>query len=119
MRHNLMFDIIHRNKKILENRLKELETELDKVADSLKSGRKKEIIDKAAKSESALIQGMEYERKSKEMHAIRNSMKRIKDGTYGECINCGKIIDRKRLEIKPTAKFCITCRKENDKDGFK
>ncbi len=114
-----MFNMAEKNKTALEIRLKELEAELDKVANSLKSEKRKELIDKAAKSESALIYGMEYERKSKEIHAIKNSMKRIKDGTYGICIQCGKTIDQKRLDIKPTAKFCITCRKKNDKESSK
>jgi RNA polymerase-binding transcription factor DksA len=29
---------------------------------------------------------------------------------YGVCENCGKPIDRKRLEAKPEAKYCVKCK---------
>ncbi|GCE12941.1 TraR/DksA family transcriptional regulator [Tengunoibacter tsumagoiensis] len=38
---------------------------------------------------------------------INTALKRIEDGTYGKCIECGKVIPEKRLEALPWALRCI------------
>ncbi|MSR85686.1 hypothetical protein EXS71_04630 [Candidatus Uhrbacteria bacterium] len=35
----------------------------------------------------------------------------IEKGTYGVCKYCGKEIDIKRLEARPTSSACIACKK--------
>ena len=35
--------------------------------------------------------------------------KRIEDGTYGICTNCGRPISEERLEALPWAELCIDC----------
>ena len=37
---------------------------------------------------------------------VRRALEKIKDGKYGECEVCGKIIEKERLEIIPEAKTC-------------
>lgn len=34
---------------------------------------------------------------------------RLDDGTYGICERCGEPIPEARLEIRPEARFCVTC----------
>lgn len=48
-----------------------------------------------------------------DLKAIEETLERIKKGTYGFCGNCGKMIDTDRLNINPTAKFCMSCEKKN------
>lgn len=43
---------------------------------------------------------------------IKNSLFRIKKGTYGKCECCGKAIEESRLEAMPTATLCIACSKK-------
>ncbi len=40
------------------------------------------------------------------------ALKRIDDGTYGICVNCGKPIPEKRLEAIPWAARDIKCEQE-------
>jgi len=40
---------------------------------------------------------------------IDAALKRIEDGTYGTCTNCGKEISVGRLEAYPWASLCIDC----------
>ncbi len=103
-------DIEKKNAIILKNRLQSLYEELKMVESSLKKVRHKEIIDKATSTESTLISGIEYERKNQEIRAIKNALNRMYEGNYGICIECEKRIDESRLEIMPTAKFCMECR---------
>lgn len=40
---------------------------------------------------------------------IQQALKRITDGSYGICSNCGTIIDPERLRIIPEAACCTVC----------
>lgn len=48
---------------------------------------------------------------------VRSAMRRVDDGTYGKCINCGQMIDTDRLGIDPTADLCMDCAKKQAKSG--
>jgi RNA polymerase-binding transcription factor DksA len=40
---------------------------------------------------------------------IQDALKKISDGTYGVCENCGKPISAQRLELIPYALHCARC----------
>ena len=42
---------------------------------------------------------------------IDAALKRIEEGTYGICTNCGKEIPVDRLEALPWATLCIDCQR--------
>ena len=46
---------------------------------------------------------------NKEIQQIGEALKRIADGTYGVCAQCGADIDPKRLKALPNATRCISC----------
>jgi DnaK suppressor protein len=50
---------------------------------------------------------------SEEVHLGRvdAALKRIEDGTYGICDNCGKPINVERLEAMPWVTLCIDCKR--------
>jgi DnaK suppressor protein len=43
--------------------------------------------------------------------AIDLALKRIEEGTFGTCTNCGKMIAEARLEAMPYATKCIECKR--------
>jgi DnaK suppressor protein len=45
------------------------------------------------------------------LEAIEGALKRIEDGTYGNCVNCGKPIAEERLSAIPWATHCIDCKR--------
>ena len=47
--------------------------------------------------------------------AIDGALKRIENGTYGKCINCGQDISPERLEALPYAELCIDCKREAER----
>ena len=49
------------------------------------------------------------ERESQIVADIDQALLRIKEGSYGKCIRCGKPIDERRLEALPTARFDAEC----------
>jgi len=49
------------------------------------------------------------ERETAEVAAIDAALKRIADGHYGECLDCGVEIPAARLHAAPEAERCIRC----------
>ncbi len=43
---------------------------------------------------------------------IRAALDRLAEGTFGECLNCGKTIGIKRLEALPWTPYCIDCQEK-------
>ena len=46
---------------------------------------------------------------------IDEALKRIEDGTFGECDECGEDIELRRLEARPTATLCVQCKEEQER----
>jgi RNA polymerase-binding transcription factor DksA len=44
----------------------------------------------------------------------REALRRMDQGTYGKCDNCGRAIAKARLEAIPYTRFCVTCAEAND-----
>lgn len=51
----------------------------------------------------------EVSRDAGELRDVENALLRMNDGTYGECVDCGKSIPYARLEANPSAARCIAC----------
>jgi RNA polymerase-binding protein DksA len=49
-------------------------------------------------------------REGKFLNYLDDALKRIEQGTYGFCTECGNLIDRERLEAVPHAHQCIDCK---------
>ncbi|MCX8011436.1 MAG: TraR/DksA C4-type zinc finger protein [Ignavibacteria bacterium] len=50
------------------------------------------------------------QRETKFLGYLEDALKRIDDGTYGYCIDCGAVISKGRLEAVPHSQHCITCK---------
>jgi DnaK suppressor protein len=46
---------------------------------------------------------------------IEDALRRMDDGAYGRCANCGQPIALPRLEAVPWARFCIDCKELAEK----
>jgi len=46
---------------------------------------------------------------------INEALRRIEEGTYGKCANCGADIEIERLEAIPYAILCSACSKKEEK----
>jgi DnaK suppressor protein len=49
------------------------------------------------------------ERESQMIADIDQALLRIQEGSYGVCARCGKVIDERRLEAVPTARYDANC----------
>jgi DnaK suppressor protein len=46
---------------------------------------------------------------------VEEALKRMDEGTYGRCANCGQSISIPRLQAVPWARFCIDCQELAEK----
>ena len=49
------------------------------------------------------------QRRQLEVMQLRKALKRIEDGSFGECLDCLENIDPRRLTHNPAVAMCITC----------
>ena len=49
-----------------------------------------------------------------QLEDINKALDRLESGTYGICTSCGDNIQAERLDIKPSAAFCIDCQRNHD-----
>ena len=52
------------------------------------------------------------------LRLVEQAITRIKEGTYGVCLECGEDIEERRLEYVPFARYCTECKSELEKKGM-
>jgi DnaK suppressor protein len=56
------------------------------------------------------------ERESRLAEKIASALRKIEDGTFGICEECGRRISEKRLTARPIARLCIKCKEKEEKE---
>ena len=52
------------------------------------------------------------DRESQAVADIDQALMRMSEGSYGRCVRCGQMIDERRLEAVPTARYDAACQTE-------
>ncbi len=47
-----------------------------------------------------------------QLQAVKSALERHREGTYGNCVDCGEKIATKRLEALPSAERCVGCQSD-------
>ena len=58
----------------------------------------------------------EAELDSTMLEQVRDALRRIEDGTFGQCESCEEPIGKKRLEARPETGLCIKCKEDQERD---
>ena len=93
----------------LKTRLSELKSRVAKIESELRTPLSSNTEEQATELEN---QDALASIGNSEIHEIRKTeeaLKRISEGTYGVCVQCGEVIDPKRLRALPTAAKCLSC----------
>jgi DnaK suppressor protein len=71
-----------------------------------------DIADRAASSynKEFLFHQSSSDRQTLQM--VEGALERIREGTFGQCISCGKEINPRRLEAVPWTRHCIECQEK-------
>ena len=66
-------------------------------------------VDLAVRNYSKNVQLAVSENESRQLTLIDEALLRIDDDEYGQCQNCEKDINQKRLAAIPWARYCLDC----------
>jgi DnaK suppressor protein len=110
------------DKKKLDNFRKRLETRQQElrrmVSRTQQDGRSadedtaQDIADRAASSYTKEFLFHQSNNDRQLLQMVENALSRIREGSFGECISCGKEINPKRLEAVPWTRHCIECQEK-------
>ncbi len=105
--------------KELRERKVQIEKNLDGTSLELTALRGLDLNDEAdhaSVSARTVVDSAILEQQRKELAEIELALDKITKVTYGICEMCEEPIGFARLEVKPFARFCITCREITEKE---
>ena len=109
---------IDRFKKRLLARERELVADIARFEDEARDSRAAEVedlIDQVTSSENKAASFQESTLAGETLKQARDALRRIDDGSYGQCIDCGRRIEPARLEAVPWTPYCLADQEKHDK----
>ena len=99
---------------MLEDRRRELMTEVQGKMRDVRSmdGKDREVLDQGESSEVDIQEDIEFaliQMKSETLTKIDAALRRLEEGTYGNCFECDEEISEARLRALPFAVRCKDC----------
>ncbi len=73
-----------------------------------------DIADKAANSYTKEFLFHQSDENRRILQMVNESLARMREGTYGQCLACEEEVQQKRLEAVPWARHCIECQEKQD-----
>jgi DnaK suppressor protein len=106
-------------RKMLETRRRELMNAVQgKIRDVRASeGKERDVLDQGESSEVDIQEDIEFaliQMKSETLNKVDAALRRLEDGTYGNCFECGDEISEARLRALPFAVRCKDCEEERE-----
>ena len=111
-------NILKHFQSILENIRTEIVGDVEKVHHKINGNEAEQmadISDDAARSYGRKLQGELEEHEWVKLQQVEAALKKVEDGKYGTCEQCGHKILETRLEIMPYTEFCMQCLSEIEK----
>ena len=102
-------------KKRLEERQRELRQNVTRNEQDGRAADMDTAQDIADRASSSYTKEFLFHQSSNErqtLQMVESALSRIREGTFGECINCGNEINAKRLEAVPWTRYCIECQEK-------
>ncbi len=101
-------------KKMLEDRRRELMNEVQGRIRDVRSDSSKdrEVLDQGESSEVDIQEDIEFaliQMKAETLTKIEEALRRLEEGTFGYCFECGEEISERRLRALPFAVRCKDC----------
>ena len=102
--------------KLLRQRLNELLRERDETAGGMRDFRNQppDPLDRASIESHTTFAFRIKERERTLIRKIEHALRRLEDGTFGICEECGEEISEGRLQARPVATLCIQCKEQEE-----
>ncbi len=101
-------------KDMLVSKMESLQSEAERTVGGLASEKEKfpDPTDWASLETHRNYELRIRDRERKLINKIRMSLKKIEEGTFGICEECGEKISEERLKVRPFTSQCINCKTE-------
>jgi DnaK suppressor protein len=109
-------DIPHFKKRLLDKE-RELLSDIARFESQARESGDGEVgdpLDRATISEGKSTAFEESNLEWQTLRQVRDALQRIEDGTYGQCIECGRQIEIARLEAIPWTPYCLQDQEKHD-----
>jgi RNA polymerase-binding transcription factor len=99
-------------RQMLEDRRRELMNEVQGRMRNVRAEGDREVLDQGESSEVDIQEDIEFaliQMKSETLNKINEALRRLEEGTYGNCFECGEEVAEARLRALPFALRCKDC----------
>lgn len=101
----------------IRDRLLEMRAAIESLADSREASSETVELDQTRMGRLSRMDAMQLQAMAKagqaraklELARIDAALRRLDEGSFGECLDCGEAISEGRLEANPTATRCVDC----------
>ena len=101
--------MFEQKKNELERLQQELQQRLENLQNDLRSPHSSDSGEQAVERENDEVTESLRDETQLELSQVRQALKRIEAGNYGQCVQCGKPINPERLAALPYSTLCIQC----------
>ena len=102
--------LVEKKEEILKNAKRTLNEDMTLDAD--------DMPDEMDLASSEYLQSFTFRLRGREksfLDKIEKALKKIEEGTFGVCEECGEEISVKRLEARPETTLCIRCKEDQER----
>jgi DnaK suppressor protein len=103
-RYQVLKDMLEQRRTEIQDKLRNLRETLPNEITNVRDAEEQSVHDFVQDVELALM-----EMKSETLAKIDDALRRVEEGTYGTCAECGNEISEARLRALPFASLCISC----------
>jgi DnaK suppressor protein len=96
----------------LQDKLRSLREDLPAHQDEVRDAEEQSVTDFAQEMDFALM-----ELKAQTLVRIDEALRRVDDGSYGSCVECGQDIAAARLSALPFAVRCVECQARAEEEA--
>jgi DnaK suppressor protein len=82
---------------------------LDEHTSDVSKGEVVDFKDMAIEEIQAVVEQAQAGKAAEELEQVIAARRRLQDGSYGECLDCGEEIDLRRLTALPATPYCTAC----------
>jgi DnaK suppressor protein len=109
-------DVDRFRRKLLEKQ-EQLLTEINRTAESAREYPETgavDVVDQSVASERKESLFQQADRNRRLLNQVQSALTRIQRGNYGLCLDCGELIEERRLEAVPWAAYCVDDQSRRD-----
>ncbi|GAB3907096.1 TraR/DksA family transcriptional regulator [Microbispora bryophytorum] len=99
----------------LESMLAELDRSINVLRGDPAAGRDRSLPDAGADLTDADRTRAMLDAASRQRTAVLAALRRLDDGGYGRCVDCGTLVPEGRLEARPEAARCVGCQSRTER----